>query len=151
MEFFLADALKVFIKPTIEIKERGLESLPDSTVKIILRDMELDVRIGLHAHEHERSQRVHVSVELYADGRNYLKAASRETIIDYDHVYKAIRAWAGKSHVLLIETYIHELMAICFADARVRAARVAITKPDIFPEARAAGVEVFLRRADFEA
>lgn len=127
-----------------------MEQFPESTVKIILKGMELDVHIGLHEHEKGRTQRVHVNVELYADGKFYLKDVSRESIIDYDHVYRGIKEWAGKPHVLLIETYINELMDICFADARVRAARVAITKPDIFPEAQAAGVEVLLRREDWQ-
>lgn len=126
-----------------------MEQFPGSMVKIILKDMELDVRIGLHDHEKGRSQRVIVGVELYACGKSYLRGATRETIIDYDHIYKAIREWAGKPHVLLIETYIDELMAICFADARVSAARVSLVKPDIFPDVARAGVEVFLMREDW--
>ena len=127
-----------------------MEQFPESTVKIILKGMELDVHIGLHDHEKGRTQRVHVNVELYADGKSYLNDVARETIIDYDHVYKAIKEWAVKPHVLLIETYINELMDICFADARVKAARVALTKPDIFPEVEQAGVEVLLRREDWK-
>lgn len=121
----------------------------NSHVKIILREMAVDVRIGLHAHEQDRAQRVNINVELYADGKDYLRNVTQDTIIDYEPLYKGIKEWAEKPHVLLIETYINELMAICFQDQRVEAAQVSITKPDIFPEAAAAGVEVFMKREDW--
>lgn len=127
-----------------------MEQFSESTVKVFLKNMELDVRIGLHDHEIGRTQRVHVSVELYACCKTYLNNATRESIIDYSHIYEALKSWAQRPHVLLIETYISDLMAICFADQRVQAVRVAITKPDIFPEAETAGVAVFMHRADWE-
>ena len=48
----------------------------------------------------------------------------------------------------LLETLLHELVTLCFRDARVSACRVSIMKPDIFNEASGAGVEVYQVRGD---
>jgi dihydroneopterin aldolase len=123
-----------------------------SYVRIVLERMEINVRIGLHAHEQKdgRSQRVFVSIELFAALGDYLKDATRESIIDYDHIYKAVKSWGERPHTYLIETYLSELAQICFADKRIEACRIAVFKPDIFPEVEKAGVEVFIRREDHQ-
>jgi len=41
---------------------------------------------------------------------------------------------------------VEDLIGVCFALPPVEACRVRITKPDIFPEAAGAGVEIFRRR-----
>ena len=46
----------------------------------------------------------------------------------------------------LLETLVEELIGVCFSLPPVEACRVRITKPDIFPEAAGAGVEIFRRR-----
>lgn len=123
----------------------------NSHAKIVLTDMEIDVRIGLHAHEQEggRSQRILVSVELFVSAVDYLTDTTKDTIIDYDYIYGGIKAWANRPHTLLIETYVHELLGLCFKDERIAAARVSVTKPDIFPDVARAGVEAFMCRADW--
>lgn len=112
----------------------------------------MDVRIGLHDHEKAggRSQRVIVNVELFADTKGYLSDARPETIIDYDDIYNGIQAWSQNRHTELIETYLADLLSLCFDYQKVTAARVSITKPDIFENAERVGVEVFMTRADWE-
>lgn len=124
----------------------------NSHVKVIVKDMIVDVRIGLHPHEQEgeRSQRVIVNVELFAVTQGYLENPSRENIIDYDYIYDGIKEWSARAHTLLIETYLKELVDLCFRDERVNACRVSVTKPDIFEEAERVGVEVFMKREDWE-
>ncbi|MGB0720436.1 MAG: dihydroneopterin aldolase [Bdellovibrionales bacterium] len=128
------------------------DSAASSYVKIIVKNMVVDVRIGLHAHEREndRTQRVIVNVELFTDPKGYLDNPQPDTIIDYDYIYNAITAWAQKPHVLLIETYLGELVDLCFEHSKVEAARVSITKPDIFEEVEQVGVEVYASRADWQ-
>ncbi|MCB9983901.1 MAG: dihydroneopterin aldolase [Rhodospirillales bacterium] len=124
----------------------------DSFVKVIVKDLVVDVRIGLHDHEKAdgRSQRIIVNVELFAGVQGYLKDANRETIIDYDDIYSGIKQWSQNGHTELIETYLQDLLGLCFRYEKVTAARVSITKPDIFENADQVGVEVFMTRADWE-
>lgn len=114
--------------------------------------MIINVRIGLHDHEKEndRSQRIIVNVELFADAKGYLDNPSRDTIIDYDDIYQEIKKWANNGHTELIETYLKGLLGVCFQNERVQSARVSIAKPDIFEEAERVGVEIEMNRREWE-
>ena len=112
--------------------------------RMMIRDLVTEVRLGVHGWERhdEKPQRVVVNVEMFADDKQR-EGGGLESVIDYDHIHDAIRAWPGREHVLLIETLVEELLALCFRDARVLAARVSIVKPDIYNAAAAAGVEIY--------
>lgn len=124
----------------------------DSHVKILLKDMAVNIRIGLLAHERQggRRQRVIVNAELFAGPVDYLKDVSPHNIIDYGVLLTAVKSWEQREHVELIETYINEFLGVAFRDPRIEACRVSILKAEICEEADGAGVEVFMRRPDWE-
>lgn len=112
-------------------------------VRVFLRDVEVDLGIGLHPWERhpERLTRLRVNVEMFAawplpDG-GYL---------DYDHVRNTVGGWKGRDHVELLETLAEELVSACFQLPLVEACRVRVEKPQVFNEAAGAGVELFRRR-----
>jgi len=112
-------------------------------VRVVLRDVEVEARVGLHPWERhpERPTRLLVTVEMFAHLDAGAGAADR--FIDYDPVRDAIRRWPARPHTPLLETLAEELVALAFANSRVEACRVAIVKPDIFNEAAAAGIELY--------
>ncbi len=116
-------------------------------VRVLLSDVAVDVRIGLHPWERhpERPTRLIVNVEMFA-AWPLPESGPDSGFIDYDRVRDHISGWRGREHVELLETLVEELIGVCFNLPPVEACRVRITKPDIFPEAAAAGVEIFRRR-----
>jgi dihydroneopterin aldolase len=121
-------------------------SLPAASyIRVVLRDIETEAHVGLHPWERhpERPTRLIVNVEMFAPLVRPLTSESRESIVDYDPVRTALKAWPARPHTPLLETLLHELVELCFRNERVSACRVSIMKPDIFNEAAAAGVEVF--------
>lgn len=110
--------------------------------RIMLKDLVTEVKLGVHAWEQhpEKPQKIVVNIDMYADDEPFAPGAA---VIDYDHVRDAIRSWPARPHTLHIETLLEDLVALCFRDARVKACRVSIQKPDIFNEAAGAGVELF--------
>jgi dihydroneopterin aldolase len=116
-----------------------------SHVRAVLRDIVTEARVGLHPWEQhpERPTRLIVNVEMFAPLAGSLTDETADTILDYDPVRDALKAWPGRPHTPLLETLLQELVDLCFRNPRVRACRVSIMKPDIFNEAAAAGVEVF--------
>lgn len=116
-------------------------------VRVLLSDVAVDVRIGLHPWERhpERPTRLIVNVEMFA-AWPLPQAGDEGGFIDYDRVRDHVASWRERDHVELLETLVEELIGVCFALPPVEACRVRITKPDIFPEAAAAGVEIFRRR-----
>lgn len=112
--------------------------------RVMLRDMVVEVRLGLHPWERhrERPQRIVVNVELFAHQDGPFSGGA-ESVLDYDPIRDAVKAWRGRGHTDLIETLLEELVTLCFANRRVEACRVSIVKPDIFNETAGAGVEVY--------
>lgn len=114
-------------------------------VRVVLSDVEVLVRIGLHPWERhpEKPQRLIVNVEMFA---SWPLPPQSGGYINYDVVRDHIAGWQGRDHVDLIETLLEDLVGVCFSLPAVAACRVRITKPDIFPEVAQAGVELFRRR-----
>jgi dihydroneopterin aldolase len=104
-------------------------------VRVVLRDVQAEAHVGLHAWERhpERPSRLLVNVEMFA----------HSGFVDYDPVRAAIRGWPQRGHTDLLETLAEELVGLCFANDLVRACRVSVMKPDIFNEVAAAGVEFY--------
>lgn len=118
---------------------------PGSYIRVMLRDIETEAQVGLHPWERhpERPTRLIVNVEMFAPLVRPLSAESPDSIVDYDPIREALKAWPTRPHTPLLETLLHELVTLCFRDPRVNACRVSIMKPDIFNEAAGAGVEVY--------
>jgi dihydroneopterin aldolase len=116
-----------------------------SHIRVVLRDIETEAHVGLHPWERhpERPTRLIVNVEMFAPLVRPLSAESPDSIVDYDPIRRALKAWPARPHTPLLETLLHELVELCFRDPRVSACRVSIMKPDIFNEAAGAGVEVY--------
>jgi dihydroneopterin aldolase len=112
-------------------------------VRVMLRDVQTEARVGLHPWERheERPSRLIVNVEMFAGLPE--TAGGAGDFIDYDGVRAALKAWPARPHTDLLETLAEEVIGLCFANPRVEACRVSVTKPDIFNEAAAAGVEIY--------
>lgn len=117
-------------------------------VHAILRDVAVEVQVGLHPWEQhpERPTRLLVNVDMYAAMGPRGVATTRADMLDYDPVRAAIIAWRGRPHVPFLEDLVEELITVCFANPRVEAARVSVVKPDIFNEAAGAGIAIYRRR-----
>jgi dihydroneopterin aldolase len=116
-------------------------------VRMVLRDLVVEISVGMHEWERLRPQRVVVNVEAWA----YVAAAYEEEdadrILDYDRIRDVIREeWPKRPHAKLLEPLAEELIQLCFAHPAVQAARVRLEKPDIFSEALGVGVELYRRR-----
>ena len=113
----------------------------------------MSVHVGLHPWERhpERPTRLVINIELFSALDRSLGSEVPEGIMDYDHIRTALKGWPGRAHTPLLETLLDELVGLCFQGQRVQACRVSIVKPDIFNEAGAAGVEVFMLRQDHGA
>lgn len=121
----------------------------ESYIRVFVDELSVDVRIGLHPWE-KKPQRLLVNVSLYGDPVSYLSGTDKKTIFDYDRIRNTVREWPGRPHTDLVETYARELIEVAFSFKKVEAALVSINKADVFPDAKGAGVEVFMTRKDYK-
>lgn len=112
-------------------------------LKIFVRGLHIDARIGVYDHELGRTQPLTVDVELSLDCGEINRLSDT---VNYETIAAAARANADLGHVGLVEEYAERLAQDCLADPRVSAVRVVVEKPQAIPGARAAGCEVVLVR-----
>ena len=114
---------------------------------VFLRDMVLQASIGWYPQEHGVTQRVRINIDLGveedADASDHLSR-----VVSYETVAVAVRAIVAAGHIKLVETLAERIAAACLADPRVLFAHVQVEKPDVFPDAAAAGVAIVRRRSD---
>jgi dihydroneopterin aldolase len=109
--------------------------------RLFIRDLTLLAQIGVWRHEHGRRQRVRISIEM--EVRETPIADDRlDGVVNYASIVEAVREEVAAGHVRLIETLAERIAARCFADARVRRARIQVEKLDVFPDAASVGVEI---------
>ncbi|HUI16436.1 MAG TPA: dihydroneopterin aldolase [Alphaproteobacteria bacterium] len=122
-------------------------------MRVLLRDVEVEVRVGLHPWEKypERPTRLVVNVELFAHVPPAGSLSpSGKPLIDYDDIREELRKWPGRPHTPLLESLVDELVRLAFRNPHVEACRVSIVKPDVFNEAAGAGVEVYRLRHELK-
>ena len=105
---------------------------------VFVRALRLDAEIGVHAHEHGRTQMLTVDIEVTAPGA--AKATRIGDTLDYNRLVEAAQAVARGGHVQLVEEFAARLLDACLALPEVASARVRVEKPGALASAAAAGV-----------
>lgn len=115
--------------------------------RIFLRDFSIEASIGFHDFEREAPQRILISVDLFVPiSQSTSHRDSVHDVMDYDFVRKGITQIAQSRHFNLQETLVDEIAKLCLAQPAVKAVRVESQKPDVYPDCKTVGIEVFRRQ-----
>lgn len=120
--------------------------LPDhlrpATRRIVLRDFAVPVDIGFHDFEVGNPQRVFVTVEVWLDEASFAAEDSVAAAWDYDFLRTEILRLAAGRRYNLQETLARDIYALVAARAGVKGLRIATSKPDVYPDCAAVGVDL---------
>ena len=103
---------------------------------VLVRGLEVQAAIGVHAHEHGRLQPLFVDVELDLGAAPISRLSDT---LDYEGVARIARELAGGEHIALVETFAERVALACLDDPRVQRVEVVIDKPGALDGAEAAG------------
>lgn len=100
------------------------DTVPPRLRRVFIRGLELQARLGVHAHEKVGPQRivVHVVLDVRDDGPE-IGPDALARVVDYEQVVLAARQAVSGGHVLLVETLAENLAALALRDHRVFAHR----------------------------
>jgi 7,8-dihydroneopterin aldolase/epimerase/oxygenase len=112
--------------------------------KLFLRNYEVLVNIGVHEFEKKSKQRILFNIDAYVFLENSTPIKDGiDEVLDYDFIREAIANRISRGHIELQETLCDEVTATILAHPKVRAVKVSTEKPDVYPDSKAVGVEVF--------
>ncbi len=112
--------------------------------RIFLNDFSIEASIGFHDFEKQARQRILISVDLFVPIAQSTSCRDEvDDVLDYDFIRQQVARIAQSRHFNLQETLIDEIAALCLSQPLVRAVRVESQKPDVYPDCKTVGVEVF--------
>lgn len=115
---------------------------------VFLRDLELEVRVGVYRRERMAPQRLRFNVDLGVAEGDAPPEDAIDAVVSYETILERVRAAVlGAEPAHLLETLAERAAAACLEDPRVLLVRLRVEKPDVFPEAASAGVEIERRRS----
>ena len=125
-------------------KLQGLvpDMLRPRTARIFLDSLEVMADIGFHDFEVGVPQRLLVSVEIWLDHIPPADCDDPAFAWDYDFLREQVQELATARRYNLQESLAHAIYDRVAALRGVRALRVVTSKPDVYREARAVGVEL---------
>ena len=112
------------------------------TRHVFIRDLVLPAHIGVHRHEHDRTQQIRINLDLSVHEDISAIEDSIENVVCYETITDGVRAIVAEGHVKLVETLAERIAEMCLADERVSVVRVRIEKLEILPDATSVGVEI---------
>lgn len=127
-----------------EVKLDGLvpDHLRVRSTRILLDALEVQADIGFHDYEVGQPQRLLVTVEIWLEDCSLPPGDDPSGAWDYDYLRTEVQALAAARRYNLQETFAHAIYDRLAALRGIRALRVALAKPDIYPDARGVGVEI---------
>ncbi|MBO7173511.1 MAG: dihydroneopterin aldolase [Burkholderiaceae bacterium] len=109
--------------------------------RIMLRDIERQVRIGAYDHERLAPQTVVFNIEVFVNTSN--ENDDIANAYNYDLVVDAVDRVIGSGHIDLQETVIERIANDLLTHQAVQAVLVRSEKTQAYPSIRSAGIEIF--------
>ncbi len=116
--------------------------------KIFLRNLQVDVHMGVHADEQGRTQPIRINIVLYMCPDTVPSHDSITEVFDYDQVHDGVLRLAQARHINLQETLVQEISDFVLTFEQILAVRVSTEKTDVYPDCEGVGYELILVRLD---
>ena len=109
--------------------------------KVIIKNLILNISIGIHNFEKKKKQRVRFNIEVVTDP--YIKPNNKDltTILNYEDLIDKIKLLVKKQHYELIEDLAENIFEIIFQNRLVKKISIKIEKLDIIKNSESVGIE----------
>jgi dihydroneopterin aldolase len=109
---------------------------------ILIRDLRLEVLIGIHKRERHVAQMVSIDLDIGIPGTTVFASDKVADTVDYEQVSIRIKALAGSGHFRLVETFADRVAKLVIEDFKAPWVRVTASKIGILPNAKFVGVSI---------
>jgi 7,8-dihydroneopterin aldolase/epimerase/oxygenase len=112
------------------------------TTRIIIRDLRVDMLIGVNEHEKKKKQPVVINIEAHIRNNPDWGADDINKTLSYDPIVSGVRQLVARGHINLVETLAEHIAALCLEDNRVEDVIVRVEKTAVYNDAASVGVEI---------
>ena len=109
--------------------------------KVIVKNLLLNVFIGIHKFEKKKKQRVRFNIEIITDPSVKPNNKDLSTILNYEELVNKIKILVKNQHHELLEDLAENIFDIIFHNRLSKKAKIKIEKLDIMKNAESVGVE----------
>ena len=113
--------------------------------KVIIKNLILNIFVGIHNFEKKKKQRVRFNIEISTDPNLKPNNKDFSTILNYEEVINKIKTLVKKQHYELLEDLAENIFKIIFQKRIVKKIDLKIEKLDIIKYSESVGIE-FLKR-----
>ena len=113
---------------------------------IVIRDLRVDVLIGIHRRERYVKQTVSIDLEIGVPGVEVFRSDRVADTIDYEQAALRIAALAASGHFRLVETFADRIAALLMDEFGAPWVKVSAAKLGILANAKFVGVTIERRR-----
>ena len=110
--------------------------------KVIIKDLILNISIGIHTFEKKKKQRVKLNIAILTNPHVYPNNKDLNTILNYEEVVKKIEKLTHLKHHELIEDLAENIFNMLFKNKLVKKIDLRIEKLDIIKKTNSVGIEV---------
>jgi len=110
--------------------------------RIQIRDLRIDVLIGIHKRERHVPQTVSIDLDIGIPGETVFASDRVADTIDYEQVSIRIKALGAERHNKLVETLADRIAKLLMDDFKAPWVKVSASKIGILPNAKFVGVAI---------
>ena len=110
--------------------------------KVIIKDLILNISIGIHNFEKKKKQRVKFNIEILTDPYVYPDGRDLSSILNYEEVVTKIEKLTYLKHHELLEDLAENIFNIIFKNKLVKKINLKLEKLDILKKTKSVGIEV---------
>ena len=109
--------------------------------KVIIKNLILDIFIGIHNFEKKKKQRVRFNIEVVTNPNIKPNNKDLSTILNYEDLINKIKLLVKKKHHELIEDLAENIFEIIFQNRLVKKTKIKIEKLDIIKNSESVGIK----------
>jgi len=110
--------------------------------RIFVRDLTLQMSVGIYDHEKANEQTVIVNIVIDVESNFGKEISNIDDVISYEKIVKSITHISRKKHYDLLEEFAENIASICLEHKNSIKVKVSVDKPDIMRTCKTVGIEI---------
>ena len=110
--------------------------------KVLIKNLELKIFIGIHNFEKKKKQKVRFNLEIITDPNINPSKKDISTILNYETIVNKIKLLVKKKHHDLLEELAENIFDVIFKFRLVKKVKIKIEKLEIIKETESVGINI---------